>query len=103
MQAQFRTDVYLRLVDAAINGHTIAYSDLPGGRGYIGGYLDRIADYEKAHHRPPLTALAVRKQTGRPGEGFTIAMEEVGYARSGESESDLWDRAVAEVFAYWKP
>ncbi len=102
MQGQFSTDVYLGLVKAAIEGLTVAYSDL-AGRGQIGGYLYRIADYEKAHRRPPLTALAVHKQTGRPGEGFAIAAAQVGYARPGESKSDVWERAVAEVFAYWKP
>jgi hypothetical protein len=103
MQGKFRTDVYLRLVETAINAHLVNYSDLPGGRGHIGGYLYRIADYEKAHDRPPLTALAVRKQTGRPGKGFAIAARQVGYARPGESDDDVWERAVAEVFAYWKP
>jgi hypothetical protein len=103
MHGPFRTDVYLRLVDAAIKGHTVAYSDLPGGRGHIGSYLYRIADYEKAHGRPPLTVLVVRKETRRPGEGFAIAAAQVGYTRPGESESDVWSRAVAEVFAYWRP
>ncbi len=101
MQGKFREDVYDKLVDAARNGHTVCYSDLPGGRGHIGSYLYRIADYEEEHGRPPLTALVVRKQTGRPGEGFAIAAREVGYIRPGESDDEVWERAVAEVFAYW--
>lgn len=80
---KFRTDVYLLLVDAAIHGHTVVYSALPGGRGHYGGYLYRIAEYEKTHCRPPLTALVVRKRTGRPGKGFAIAAREVGYAKPG--------------------
>ena len=44
----------------------------------------------------------VRKTTGRPGEGFAIAAREVGYIRPGESDSEVWERAVAEVFAYWR-
>ncbi len=103
LSGQFRTDVYFRLLEAAIAGRTIAYGELPGGRGHIGGYLYRIAEYEKAHCRPPLTPIVVRKQTRRPGEGFLVAMDKVAYARPGETEAQLWDRAVADVFAYWQP
>lgn len=53
------------------------------------------------HGRPPLTALVVRKQTGRPGEGFGIAAREVVYIRPGESDDEVWERAVAHGFAYW--
>ncbi len=100
---KFRPDVYCVLVDAAIHGHTVVYSSLPGGRGHYGGYLYCIAGYEKAHDRPPLTALVVHKHDGRPGEGFAIAAREVGYATPEESDTEVWERAVAEVFAYWKP
>ena len=44
----------------------------------------------------------MRKQTGRPGDGFRVAMERVDYARPGESDDDLWERALADVFAYWQ-
>ena len=104
VRATVHAAVYNRLVEAAKNGRTIAYSDLPAGRGQIGDHLYRIADYEKAHGRPPLTAVVVHKQDGHPAEGFAIAMEQVGYARRpGESEDDLWKRALRDVFAYWKP
>ena len=77
---------------------------MPGSRRTWGRDLYRIADYEKAHRRPPLTAIVVHKQGGRPGEGFEIAMANVGYkAKPGETPDDLWRRAVADVFAYWKP
>ena len=99
--AKFREDIYSQLVDAASTGRTVCYSDLPGGRGHIGSYLYRIADHEKENGRPPLTALVVRKTTGRPGEGFAIAARQVGYIRPGESDDDVWERAVAEVFAFW--
>ena len=100
-QGRFREDVYAKLVDAARTGRTVCYSALPGGRGHIGSSLYRIADYEKEHGRPPLTALVVRKHTGLPGEGFAIAAREVGYIRPGESDDAAWRRAVAEVFSYW--
>jgi hypothetical protein len=100
----FPVETYAVVVAAAIEGHTIPYSALPGSRRTWGRDLYRIADYEKDHGRPPLTAIVVRRQTGRPGEGFGIAMTQVGYeANRGESEADLWARAVREVFDYWKP
>jgi hypothetical protein len=100
----FPVETYTVVVAAAIEGHTIPYSALPGGRRTWGRDLYQIADYEKDHKRPPLTAIVVRKQSGRPGEGFAIAMAQVGYeARPGESEAELWERAVREVFEYWRP
>ena len=102
MQTEFNTEAYVRLVAAAIEGRMIAYSDVAPRR-VVGTYLYRIADYEKAHRRPPLTALVVHKHDGRPGEGFAIAMKQVGYSRPGESVDELWRRALADVFAYWRP
>ena len=104
MQGPFRTDVYAGLVRAAVDGRLVAYSDLlPGDPRHVGKHLYAIADYEHAHHRPPLTALVVRKQGGRPGEGFAIVADQIGYRRSGESDADVWERACAAVFAYWRP
>ena len=102
MDKDFNVAAYLRLVAAAIEGRLIAYSEV-AGRGQVARYLYRIAAYEKAHRRPPLTAIVVHKHDGRPGEGFRIAMEQVGYAKVGESDEDLWARACADVFAYWRP
>lgn len=48
-------------------------------------------------------ALGIQKQTGRPGGGFVEAMTHVGYARLGESESEMWDRALRDVLLCWKP
>ena len=48
--------------------------------------------------------IVVHKQDGRPGEGGTIVAAQAGYkAKQGESADDLWERALADVFAYWKP
>ena len=102
MDRDFSVEAYIRLVVAAIEGRLIPYSDVAPRR-VVGTNLYRIADYEKAHRRPPLTAIVVHKQEGRPGEGFRIAMEQVGYAKPGESDEDLWARACADVFAYWRP
>jgi hypothetical protein len=29
-------------------------------------------------------------------------MQEIGYARAGETEAEVWERAVAEVHGYWR-
>ena len=102
MHSEFAIDVYVLLVEAAIDGHTIFYSALPNGR-RVGDRLRRIADYERVHRRPPLTAIVVLKQTGRPGEGFAPTMVDIGYARQGEPSDALWERAVNDVFDYWRP
>ena len=102
MNEAFSTAAYTRLVATAIEGRLIPYSDVAPRR-VVGTYLYRIAEYERAHRRPPLTAIVVHKQGGRPGEGFRIAMEQVGYAKPGESDEALWARACADVFCYWRP
>lgn len=99
--ATIRADVYARLVATARVRRTLSYSDLPGGRGHIGRYLDAIADYEAANARPPLTAVVVQKWTGLPGHGMAVTLARVGYGRAGEDPLDGWRRALADVFAYW--
>lgn len=99
----WRTDVYLKVLEVAIEGKTVIYSDLPGGRFHWGKYLYRISAEEARQGRPPLTAIVVEKRTGRPAHGFMGAMHDVGYPMAeGESEDEVWRRAVAEVFAYWR-
>lgn len=98
----YRSDIHARLIGAAASGRTIAYSDLGTGRAWVGTYLFRIAHEEDAAGRPPLTSIVVHKTDGRPGPGLLQAMNEVGYARGGESDDALWRRAVADVFEYWR-
>jgi hypothetical protein len=69
-----RTGIYLRLIEAAIGGHTIAYSEvLPNAPRQVGPHLYPIADYEKAHRRPPLTALVVRAYWRQQAEPIEAA------------------------------
>jgi len=89
-------------MEAASAGRMIAYSDLGTGRGWVGTYLFRIAHEEDAAGRPPLTSIVVHKTDGRPGPGMLQAMREIGYARPGETESDVWRRATEDVFTYWR-
>lgn len=98
----YRADVHRRLIEAAIAGRTIAYSDLGTGRGWVGSYLFRIAHEEDAAGRPPLTSIVVHKVDGRPGPGMLEAMQQVGFARTGETEEQVWRRALAEVFRFWR-
>jgi hypothetical protein len=93
--------VYQRIIEAARDGRVLTYEELHTNRGHVGTYLHTIALDEAAAGRPPLTALVVSKSTGLPGEGFMPALEEVGYAQPGESLQAAWERAVADVHAYW--
>ena len=98
----WRTDVFLKVLGAAMNGGTITYMELPGGRFHLGKYLARIAAEEARQGRPPLTAVVVEKRTGRPASGFIAAMKGIGYVRDGETEHEVWRRAIAEVHGYWR-
>ena len=98
----WRTDVFVKVLSAAVEGSTITYMKLPGGRFHLGKYLARIAAEEARQDRPPLTAVVVEKRTGRPAAGFMAAMKDIGYVRDGETEHEVWRRAIAEVHAYWR-
>ncbi len=101
----FRADIRAKLVEVASKGELVSYLDLGAGRAMIGRYLVRIAREEALAGRPPLTSVVVRKNTGRLGEGFRKAMQhaDIGFAKAGETELEVWKRAVSETRAYWRP
>jgi len=99
----YRADIHARLIETAVNGDTISYSGLGTSRRMVGSYLYRIAKEEQAAGRPPLTALVVHKVDGKPGPGFLEAAKWVGFWREGETEDEVWRRAVEEVHEYWRP
>ena len=99
----YRADIHARLIETAVNGDTISYSGLGTSRRMVGSYLYRIAKEEQAARRPPLTALVVHKADGKPGPGFLEAAKWVGFWREGETENEVWRRAVAAVHEYWRP
>jgi hypothetical protein len=99
----YRADIHARLIETAMNGRTITYSGLGTGRRMVGSYLYRIAKEEQAAGRPPLTALVVHKVDGKPGPGFLEAATWVGFWREGETEDEVWHRAVDAVHEYWRP
>ena len=99
----YRADLHVKCIEAAIAGKTITYGELGTSRAMVGRYLGRITNEETLAGRPPLSAVVVRAGEGRPGIGFLQAMEEIGYSRPGETELQVWKRALAEVQAYWRP
>lgn len=100
---RYRAEIHAKLIQAAASGETIAYSALGTGRGHVGSYLFRIAHEEHAAGRPPLTAIVVHKVGGTPGPGFLEASKWIGYWRLGETEDEVWHRALADVYEYWRP
>ena len=101
-QYPYRADIHRRLIQAAIEGHPITYSELGTSRAWVGTYLFRIAHEEDAAGRPPLTSIVVHKTDGRPGSGLLQAMHEIDYARRGETEAEVWQRAMGDVFRFWR-
>jgi len=101
----FRPDLRARLIDVASRGDTINYLDLGAGRAMIGRYLYRIALEEATAGRPPLTAVAVRKDVGLPGAGFREAMIAAGFITNAEEQDEeaVWERALRETHEYWRP
>jgi hypothetical protein len=100
---QHRPDLHARLIETAMRGQLITYSALLPNRRKVGDYLYRIAKEEQAAGRPPLTALVVHKVGGKPGPGFIEAAKWVGFWREGETEDEVWRRAVETVHEYWRP
>ncbi|MBF6606826.1 MAG: hypothetical protein IVW53_14755 [Chloroflexi bacterium] len=99
----YRPDVHLKCIQAAIARKVITYGDLGTSRAMVGKYLSHITHEEDNASRPPVTAVVVRKSTRRPGPGFLEAMQEIKYAQPGESDSQVWKRALADVHQYWHP
>jgi hypothetical protein len=102
----YRADIHVRLIRVAIDGGTVTYSELSRARGWVGAWLYRITHEEDSAGRPPLTAIFGRqdpKGDQRPSHGFLQAMQEISYAHSEETEDEVWRRALADVYAYWRP
>ena len=98
----YHPDIHARLIETAARGQTIYYSDV-AGRGQVGDYLYRIAHEEHAAGRPPLTAVVVHKVGGKPGPGFLEAAKQVCFWQKGETADQVWRRALADVYEYWRP
>lgn len=99
----YRADLFAKIVEAAMTRKLITYGDLQTSRAMVGKYLSRISHEEKLANRPPITAVVVTAQSRRPGPGFLDTMREIGYLLPGESELQVWKRALNDVYAYWAP
>lgn len=101
----FRSDIRAKLIDIASRGETISYLEVGVGRAMIGRYLFRIAAEEALAGRPPLTSVVVRKDQGRPGEGFREAMIDAKFIDEANTEDErvVWERAVRETHEFWRP
>lgn len=104
-----------RLVEAAKAEQTVTYSDLgaliglnmgqPDQRQRLSNLLGEINTEEHRHGRPMLSAVAVLKGEGRPGQGFFEICHWLG-VYSGNKDSKVQDEFfIAElqrVHDYWK-
>ena len=67
--------IWLILIGKASNRQTLTYgqlSELLGfeGAGTLAGMLGHVVYYCQQNDLPPLTALVVNQNSGRPGEGY---------------------------------
>ncbi|MFD5200224.1 hypothetical protein ACFWM7_08695 [Streptomyces sp. NPDC058375] len=61
--------------------------------------LGHISVYEHQHGRPLLSALVVRKATGRPGDGFADLAAQLGFEAA--DDPDFWEHQVARAVRFW--
>jgi hypothetical protein len=96
-------EVRAQVHQAAREGRILQYSDLNATHwGLYGRWLGIISEEERASGNPPISAIVVTKATGRPGPGFYQLCHETDYTRPGETDEEVWQRAVDEVHAFWQ-
>jgi hypothetical protein len=95
-------EVRAQVHQAAREGRILHYNDLKTNRAFYGKWLGIISDEEIAADHPPISAIVVRKGSERPGPGFYQLCRERNFARPGESDEDIWQRAVVAVFDFWR-
>ncbi|MFJ4126613.1 hypothetical protein ACIP3U_35680 [[Kitasatospora] papulosa] len=61
--------------------------------------LGHISVYEHQHGRPLLSALVIRKATGRPGDGFSDLASQLGFEAAGDA--GFWEHQVEQVVRFW--
>ncbi|HEV2372446.1 MAG TPA: hypothetical protein VGS19_09760 [Streptosporangiaceae bacterium] len=67
----------------------------------IGETLGHISAYEVDHGQPMLSALVVRHQTRRVGDGFIPLARSLGRKVPEGEEEAFWLREVQEVVRFW--
>lgn len=68
----------------------------------MGRALAHICTYEHGLGRPMITALVVRQETQRPGEGFAQLARELGRLGVGDDAELFWSEELLSVRAFWK-
>ncbi|MFD4973756.1 hypothetical protein [Streptomyces sp. NPDC058424] len=61
--------------------------------------LGHISVYEHQHGRPLLSALVIRKATGRPGAGFADLASQLGFEAA--EDAGFWEHQVAQAVRFW--
>jgi hypothetical protein len=105
----YRTRVeqaYEVLIEKACDQETIYYGELMDkigtSRGYIGPVLGGVSRLELRQNNPPLSALAVRKETEMPGDGFwDQLLADHGLLEEGKSREQIWGDQVQRVYDHW--
>jgi hypothetical protein len=97
---------YEVLIETAQNEGTIFYSDLwtqiGTGRQYIGPVVGGVSRLELRQDRPPLSAIAVRKEDGMPGRGlWENLLADHGLWEPGEDRERVWQEQVDRVYDKW--
>jgi hypothetical protein len=95
-------EVRAQVHQAAREGRILHYNDLKTNRAFYGKWLGIISEEEIAAGHPPISAIVVAKGSERPGPGFYQLCRERNFARPGETNEDIWQRAVVAVHGFWR-
>jgi hypothetical protein len=95
-------EVRAQVHQAAREGRILHYSDLATNRSLYGRWLGIISEEEMAAGHPPISAIVVAKGSERPGPGFYQLCRERDFAQPGESDEEIWQRAVVAVHDFWR-
>ena len=101
-QGRFREDVYDQACGRGEDrAHPVCYSDLPG-RSRPHRVLP-VSDRRLREGAWPTTFHGARRPQahGSPGRGLRDRGARGRLHQTGESDDEVWRRAVAEVFSYW--
>ncbi len=121
---------YLQLAERAKKGKTIFYSELEvfdglkstfgdGSARVIGFVVGACSEAELQHGRPPISAIAIEKDTGSPGHGLyglTGVPQNISYdaweSKGVRGEAipidiqakrvEFWEQKIQEVHAFWR-
>lgn len=112
-QQPINQEVYQILQEVAREGKIIYYADLirranldidldsDFGRWQIGQVLEAISRYTYNQCQLLLSAVVIREDTGKPGQGFfNLAKELKGY--DGEDDDAFHVRELKRVHRYWQ-